>query len=431
MIIFAKIAPDLLTNHQDMREHTRSDLKTMKSKGFFWLMLMIVSLIIGMAFSQLIYTGIMQKWGLALREVPFYAYPLLFILAFYVTLFVHEMAHFLAFKIQGIKLRALYLTMFVWVKQHKKWRFKIRPKLWVLFGGLVVPDLPPIKDQASYQKVLSAFAKSLIAAPVATLVFAACVLLTSIGLIGWSNNIIWIGFFFIYMLFNTAWTALYYATFKLHTDSIYGDFVAFRNMKEDPVFALSQVVQYTMFSTTESQEADDFIMRLLEERIESLKINYTLFHHMLVIQYLEGLIEKGSVAPQTIHHKLISLAQHLPITNEQTWILGHQLVLYFYQVQAIEEASNLWLRLIKRTHVSKLPERLLEYYEKKTEHMTFMADHDAYFLEDEHLYVGQMWIFEPVINPFEHERKSIYRLEKHIWECHISHLLDGGEQKSD
>jgi len=409
----------------------RSDKKTMKSKILFWLCLMVIAFIIGYFHSQLIYLGIMEKWGFAVRKVPFYAYFLLLILSFYITLIIHEITHFLSFLFFGIRLRALYLTMFVFVKINHRWTFKIKPKLWVLFGGLVVPDLPKIHNQTEYDKMRRIFAKSLITAPIATIIFAIFVILLTSYNILFGSNSVWIGYLFIYSIFNTIWSMVYYLTFGLHTETLYGDFVAYKNMKKDDGFALSQIVQYQMFSSEEDLKTDTYLLSMLEEKIKVTHLNFSLFHQMLVIQYLEGLLGLDLNVSQEIIEKIHAYSKRIPIRDEQSLILAHQIVLFFYQQHEIIKAYEMLDNIERKTKHSKMLAKMMTYYHNKTEHVTHINDHQTFLEDDENIYIGQMWIFDAIMNPFLNERQSHKKLPYQAWECPVSLHLELEEQKND
>ena len=112
-----------------------------------WIYIPIIVFLIGIIYTILIYNGIWFKLTSGLESLALIGYFLWFLFAFYFTLTLHELGHFLAFYFQKVKLRAIYLTIFVFYKNEKGWHFTIKPKLWILFGGLVVPDLGEIRNK--------------------------------------------------------------------------------------------------------------------------------------------------------------------------------------------------------------------------------------------------------------------------------------------
>src|SRR5690554_1605505 len=155
------------------------------------------------------------------------------LLVFYITLIFHELGHFIAFKVQKIKLRALYITIFVFYKTKEGWRFTIKPKLWVLFGGLVVPDLELIEDDKTYHEIAKKFAISLITAPIVTISLLGFTIIMFILTVIFSTNSLWIGTISIMTFYVILLSALYIYTFKLSNQNFYGDFVAYKKMKDD------------------------------------------------------------------------------------------------------------------------------------------------------------------------------------------------------
>lgn len=389
-----------------------------KKSGLPMISLLFLAFFIGVFQSLLVYTGYLEKFTNSIKVVPFYLYPIILILSFYITLIIHELAHLVAFKIQGVKIRALYLTMFVFYKKQNHIRFTIRPKLWVLFGGLVVPDIEQVHDEESFFKLRKKFSIALIAAPIATIIFGLLIIIIFIMMILFSYNFDLIGVTFIFTLFSLLWSFLYYMTFNLHTESLYGDFVAYRNIKSDDLFALSQMIQYTMFSSSDDVKTNDFLFDKIKQTLNQTTLNYHLFCQMLIISYIHGILYEEKTIDETLHSNLIKYAKTIPIRDEHALMVAYELVLYFYKTVNLEEAYTL-LDRISKIKSKKIDVKISQYLQKKTEHQLNLYNHLAFLSNDENIYIGQMWIFEPIINPYEIARETHQVLPYVEFSCKI------------
>lgn len=247
-----------------------------KFKFIYWL---LFAFFVGVIYSLLVYQGIWSKWGSGLKTVPFYMYIVWLLLTFYTSLTIHELGHLISFVVQGVKIRALYLTIFIFYKTEKGWRFRVNWKLWVLLGGLVVPDLGVIDRDEAFQKMKKKFSIALITAPIVTIVLWALVFTIFILTLILSSNLAFIGAMTVITLYLTLLTLLYVHTFRLSNPLFYGDFVAYKKMKEDPVFQTAQIAQYTIFSLEPSKETDQYFFYQAEALIKKTSMH----RNMLII----------------------------------------------------------------------------------------------------------------------------------------------------
>jgi hypothetical protein len=375
------------------------------NKTYHIICLLFFAFFLGVVHSFLVYTGFLEKFILGSKMIPFYYYPLFLIGTFYITLTIHELGHLISFKIQGVHIRALYLTMFVFYKKQQKWRFLIRPKLWVLFGGLVVPDIGLIHDDESYIKLRKQFSIALICAPFATIFFAIVTFVFLLLSVFVFQSSILIGFMFVFTVFTLIWSLLYYMTFNLHTQSLYGDFVAYRLIKEDDLFALSQMTQYTMFSSLDDPKTSDFLFEKMISTLNKTPLNYSLFCQMLIINYIHGIIYDNRKINEALHTKLLKYAKTIPIRDEHALSIAYELCSYFYKNLHVEDAYLLFEK-IGKTKTKKIDSKIDQYLLKKAEHQLGMIDHSNYLLNHKNIYIGQMWIFEPLIDPYAIEKET-------------------------
>ncbi len=363
------------------------------------LIFIFVSFMAGVGFTALAYHGLWLNITTGLQATTFWGFLLVLVLMFYLTLTIHELAHLIAFRLQGVGIRALYLTIFVFHRTPKGWRFAIKPKLWVLFGGLVVPDLEPIEDETAYQRVVKRFANALIAAPVATLAFAFLSLVLFAVVLMTSTQPVLIGYMLMATVVTLFLSALYTWTFFLSNEMFYGDIVAFRKIKQDPVFQLIQINQYTMFSLHDHEKTETFLWQNIIGLLSQTRLRHSLFHTMLVNTYLEGVIYQGRAIDKVVDGKINRLTIHPYLHKEQGLQTAYELVCYHYVKQEACKAMLLYQDIEKQVS-RRLPEKLKTYLSKKTAHLIHLEDHSDFLADHDNTYIGQYWIFDVLLDPY-------------------------------
>jgi hypothetical protein len=390
----------------------------------------IFAFFLGFFYTLLVYQGIWSKITQGLGLIPLWAYPLWLLFSFYLTLSLHELGHFFAFLFQHIKIRALYITMFIFYRDQKGWKFSINPKLWALAGGLVVPDLGEMNDEETYQKTVKSFAISLWVAPIVTIVFLIISIISTLLITIFSSNITLIGIFIINTIFISLLSTLYIYSFKLSNPMFYGDLVAYKKMKDDPVFQLIQVSQYTLFSLYESKSTNDFLFKKIEETIKQTVLNHTLFHTLLLTQYIEDiLVNKYPIDPQ-IDHKLRHLNIQPYLRNEQGFMLVNDLIYFHYVNKDVALAYHLLNQTYSQTY-PKLNEKLFNYMRKKTYHLVHLEDNQAFLDNKDNLYLGIIWIFDRLIDPYAYLSESHEPLPYTPYVCEINLEAQEENKKSD
>lgn len=390
----------------------------------------IFAFFLGFFYTLLVYQGIWSKISQGLSLIPLWAYPLWLLFSFYLTLTLHELGHFFAFLFQNIKIRALYITMFIFYRDQKGWKFSINPKLWALAGGLVVPDLGEMNDEETYQKTVKSFAISLWVAPIVTIAFLIISIISTLLITIFSSNNTLIGIFIINTVFVSLLSTLYIYSFKLSNPMFYGDLVAYKKMKEDPVFQLIQVSQYTLFSLHESKLTNDFLFKKIEETIKQTVLNHTLFHTLLLTQYIEDiLVNKYPIDPQ-IDHKLRHLNIQPYLRNEQGFMLVNDLIYFHYVNKDVALAYHLLNQTYSQTY-PKLNEKLFNYMRKKTYHLVHLEDNQAFLDNKDNLYLGIIWIFDRLIDPYAYLSESHEPLPYTPYVCEINLEVQQENKKSD
>ena len=369
-------------------------------KKLKWLYFLIFAFVWGYIYTALVYNGIWPRFKEGLGTIRFHEFFLWLIFAFYVSLTLHELGHFFAFVVQRIKIRALYLTVFVFYKNEKGWHFTVKPKLWVLGGGLVVPDLGKIENDQDFNQLKNRFSKALIAAPIVTISILVMTLITFVLVLIYSNNMHLVGVVSILAIYITILSSLFIYTFTLHNTMFYGDFVAYKKMKTDPIFQLTQINQYTMFSMVETEETTRYLFEKTKDVLKEIIIDSSVFHTMLLSSYLDQIIRGEEEADPIIDSKIKALKTSPYTHTEHGIYLLYDLCYYHYKQKDVARAYKMFEDIKKRTG-KKLNPKLITYLEKKTLHVLNIEYQDGFFADKENYYVGNSWIFEVLIDPIE------------------------------
>ncbi len=401
-------------------------------KKYKIIVLIILPFLMGYLYTSMVYQGIWFKLTDGLSELKLIHYPFILILTFYVTLTIHELGHFFAFLVQGISIRALYLTIFVFYKDKEGWHFTIKPKLWVLGGGLVIPDLPLIDHDDDYESIKKIFSKSLIAAPIVTILFMVMVGLTFIISLLWVDSSVWIGFYALFTLFTIILSSLYIYTFKLSAQSFYGDFIAFRKMKTDEPFALAQVIQYAMFSLNYEENQSHYLIDKTKEILKNLQLSSNLFHVILLTHYIDSIIRSSQDIDLILHEKIKNYARKPSLRDEHHLLLAYELCAYFYKLKDVERAYQLFFDIQSRAS-DKLDIKMKNYLKYRTMHIIHLEDQSSFLSKTENIYIGNSWIFEAVSDPYEllEEQHQKLPFVEYKTDVHFEEIASSSEQKSD
>jgi len=384
-----------------------------------WSIALVVSFIFGFVLSFFMDQGITTLFFSSLKEIPWYVYILGFILVFYLTLTIHELGHLISFKVQGVKIRALYLTIFVFVKENEKLKFKIHPKLWVLFGGLVIPDLAKIESKEDYENTVKIFRNALISAPITTIIYMILSILAFLLSMIFMDASLLLGLIILHMIYVTLLSSLYIYTFKLNTQSLYGDVVAYRKMKEDPIFTFAQISQYTEFSSETSEKEKRFIFDMATDILSvAPKMNDFFIQHIL-LYYLEGIIKQDYPINAVVESKINQINMHAFVRNEEGLFAYHEIILHDYKLKNVEKAYDKYDK-VSQLQRKKIDQQLTIYLNHKTAHQIHLKDHQQFLENKQNIYIGDHWIFEPVIDPYQAYLEDLNKLPFVVYACEVA-----------
>jgi|GEM_PF-695530 signal transduction histidine kinase len=404
----------------------------MKRKTNIWITLgkyLAFAFLLGYLFSFVMYQGYWYPIIDGIKMIPWYGWIFGFILIFFLTLLIHELGHLIAFLIQGVRIRALYLFIFVFFRSETGLKFTIQPKLWYLIGGFVVPDIPIIHDEESYQFMVKKFARSLITAPIVTIAFMLIldfVFLLTVYLHASSTTIGWL---FLSSLFTTLISLVYIKTFSLSNQSFYGDFVAYKKIHEDLVFQIIQIVQYRQFSLTEDEKTQNFLYEKLCQTIQEIKLSTSLFHQVFLMQYIESVIYEKMPKIDKISLQIeIYPKNHLYRTLEGLSLL-YDIAAYHYVSGQVEKAYLILEQNAKKAS-QKIDEKQRKYLDLKFRHILNLSYHEKELNNKERVSIGKEELFAPILDLNKLQKESHEPLPFQEWSCPVVLLEIVDENKN-
>ncbi len=372
-------------------------------------------LVFGFTYTALAYLNLLEPLKIGLSSLPWWSYLLLPIIAFYVTLAVHEITHLLAFHFNGVKIKALYLTIFVFYKTKDGWKFTVNPKLWILFGGLVIPDLDKVDSDLKYKSTKNAFVMSLLAAPVATIIYMIIAFFAFFTILMFSSSPMVIAIFFVYNLVVILLSIVYIKTFGISTDTIYGDIVAHRKIKNDVWFELVQISQYQQFSVNHGE----FNQFLYDKTVWMLstqdKIRLDLFKTMLLVNVLEGINYYSQEPTEKLQSLIDSISPRFFKRDETGLIASFEFAIYYYHMGDVEKSYKIYNQ-IQKIKYKNIDDELYTYLVNRFEDITHIAYHEVFLNDLSNIYIDHLWLFNKVIDPYKdievkHKRQPFIKYE--------------------
>ena len=357
----------------------------------------VVAAIFGFMMSVFIHTGLWEKLFESFRNFSGWWYLLFPVLIIFLTILIHELGHLISFRVQGIKIRALFIFIFVVYKnKNNKLRATIYLKNAKLIGGFVVPNLPNIESDQAYDEVRRKFVKALIDGPIASVIYYVLTIVAFVLVWIFTVNYFLIALLCINFLMNTFLIFIIMKSSQLNTDNIYGDFVAYRKMKNEELFALAQINQYNEFSLIAGDETEKY----LNERIVTLfKENnvsrYNIFTYGLIAGYISSMLDEKDnyELDDFINGFNISMMASSKHGREVAYLISA----YYYKNKNVKKAYEIY-ELINKTNNRHLKEVDIIMLEKQYEHLLNLSINDEYFEINKDQFFKEFDIMAPIID---------------------------------
>jgi len=327
--------------------------KTKKFKYLFWL---ILAFLIGFFVAHLHFTGIFWKLEQGFDKLNWYHTIIIFFSAFYLALIVHEVAHLLVFVFCKKPIRAIYITGFCFYKKCSKWRFKIVPAMFLMVGGMVVPNIE-INNENDFLKFKKIIMKSIIAAPICTICFFVLVLIANILFLWYSHAYLFLAILFLFSLFLSLFTILFTIVSKMSKNNMYGDFIAYKKLKNDDLFYLSFLINYDKFSDFEN----DYILQVIVKYLKDNQVKNHLYYEAWNYYFLKCLFNNEPV-DQELNVK-VNYFSYMSLLNENNIEVLVNYLAYCYQYIDANTALTAYAKI--KYNISLINQNsvnLLEYF---------------------------------------------------------------------
>lgn len=351
-------------------------------KKWWVLYFLIACFVIGfitMPFFHSAYFGAL--WN-SLTTMKWYWQVLLFLGTLFFTLALHELAHFISFLLTGYKNEMIIILFFVFYKKSNKWKLKLDFKLLLLGGGMVFPNLGEINTKEDFNKARKAMQISLLSAPLFTLISS--LLFVTITLIFFYTNSFLVPFSLFTLLFSLFYT---YLSTK-EAPGVYGDFKAYKRVKNDDDFALVIVSQY---ATSLPLDHINLMKKYLKNQTP---INSDLISKSYFTILLDMALQKDDidyfVLEKTLFYSTSLISYSRLISESDNLDLAQAIIFYLDRLNYKSEATKLLTLFNISVEKSNLIEQAKTYYLKQTKHILKISDESLFLSDHKNINKGKL-----------------------------------------
>lgn len=336
----------------------------------------IACFVLGFLTMPLFHSGYFGLLWRSFTTIKWYFQILLFLATFFITLALHELAHFVSFLISGYKNELIIILFLVFYKIDDKWKLKIDFKLLLLGGGLVFPDLGDIADEKDFVKARKAMQTSLLAAPLFTLISS--VLFLTLTFIFFYTNTFLVPF----SLYTFLFSMLYTYTSTKETSQIFGDFKAYKKVKTDDNFATVIVSQY-------ASSIPDYQIKMMKDYLNNQNpIGMDLISKSYFAVLLDMALFQKNEIDYFILEKCLFYSQSIMsfsrlLSNPINYELAQSIIFYLNRLNYKKEAEKLLNLFLVTLENSKSSPKAKEYLTKQTNHILGLEVHSE-FLDNPH-----------------------------------------------
>ncbi|MCT2536531.1 M50 family metallopeptidase [Aquibacillus koreensis] len=320
--------------------------------------------------------------------LPWYSNVFIVLILYILAVGIHELGHAFSFSKNGIKMRAIFITVFLFIKENGRWKLKLRPNNVTLIGGIAIPDVEVVKNNEDIDRLQKTYAKAILAGPLASISLWGVLTILSVLLMVLSPEVI------SSISFTVAAAITFITMFLLgscfvKSEVAIGDFPAYELAKRNRFFVAMQLYQYSLFSTDYEtvRAGNTFLRRMLieglETKLEEKDIHiYTLgLIDQLVTEYLSDTLKE---LPQVVWNYIDFLTEDqerlakLQSTELSLGVYFHIIQLLYTRKETKEKAIHFYTTIKNELKPSTT---MRIYLLKQTEHALGLHDNSA-FLND-------------------------------------------------
>lgn len=312
----------------------------------------------------------------------------------------HEIMHALLLRVNKVKIKAIIILNLVLVKKKKIFIPFINPFTFPLIGGMVIPELPKIKDYEDFEKIRKAFKKSLISAPLFN--FSTFILIVVVFTILLFFNFSYITYYLSLCLVCLYFllTLIFMKTSFVNKDEIKGDISAYYDM-EDNDFLLIYLIYYLFLS---KDIYNEFIISCVEKRF--LNNNY---NKNFISFYLELFLKNPLLCRIDFIKKIIkiSLNYYEPL-NISEFINNLMAIESLYLLGKCDIAVKEYQKLLLKSH--SLHKKDYNYQIKLLEHKIGISNNNKYLSDKKNIRLGFHILFLYIYNYKKEVISNIYKI---------------------
>lgn len=350
-----------------------------------------------------------------IKSLNLVAVLIIFITIYYSSILLHELGHFCAFKAMGVNIRMIKVSIVGVIFNKNKTSLKINPS-GLGVGGIVVPHIGIISDEAKFKEMQKIYAKAMIAAPMVTL---SLVILGGISIVISSvMGIMNTPYLMITGIFLCLFNILLCIGCFIKTENVYGDFRAYSCFKKDNFFAALMMYQYIMLAEDFVEERagntylrqvliEGFKNRAAEKEVDMLTISCSA---TFLIEYLVGEMEK---LPESIAEYIdyCYLNQTL-LTNQKALEIHKSFLVYMaYYFEKTGEHSK--AEQIYEEFITKLPKnQVFDYWKMQAEQIILKKDHTQHLLDVKNIKPNSFYKILGVFNGFYWDELILNQMDK-------------------
>lgn len=339
-------------------------------KKYKLLIFIIISFILGFLLGPLIHDGFFIIY-LNSFKIRWYYHIIMFFSTLFLTLALHELTHLISFVLSGFKNEAIIILFLLFYKNtNNKWRMKIDFKLLLLGGGMVMPDLGEINNDDDYNKALKAMRTSLIAAPLFTLISGLLFFLIAIVFFYYNKIVVPLSFYI--LLFSLFYT---YLSSK-ESNQVYGDFKAFKRIKERSSLSTLFILQY-------ANKLTPYLKNELYEHLNVMPINQDFislaFFNALLDEAIFELDELDFFLYERVYYYVLNPTRFSRLcSNTSNFGLCQSIIFYLDKLGFSTDAIRLSNTLLNRIDKSGLSDKSKLYLTNQTIDLLNLANHKDY-----------------------------------------------------
>lgn len=347
--------------------------------------------------------------------VAWYWHILISIGLLFLTLSLHELTHFITSIATGYTNDMMIIFMFLFYKDKGKWRVKINPKLLLLGGGLVWPNLGEIHNDDDHNKARKSMQTSLLAAPLFTLISG--ILPLMIGLVFLHKT-----FLIPISIYIFLFSMLYTYASTMESGEIVGDFKAYKRMKTDEAFSQLVILQY-------SEETSPYQYNHIKTYLMTHPA-YTKQTRMYLVYLLDKNIYKDTEIDMFLYEKVLSIVDNDYefknfLSYDEGVLLAQYVMWFLYKAHHQADAYNLYEVFEDAILKKKTKELYKQYTLKQTKHLLHLSDESTFINNPKNMQTSMLsFILNSMPSVVEQELKKNSGFEMFPLTCDIENGLD-------